>query len=91
MLGNRTRLVFQFDVLHVPWFREIETDRLAQGLTQLVHIGASSETARQLKNFGPQLFARLVVDAHGIHLSGHYSPPPFSPAWRIIAIASPIG
>jgi hypothetical protein len=31
MLGNRTRLVFQFDVLHVPWFREIETDRLAQG------------------------------------------------------------
>jgi hypothetical protein len=31
------------------------------------------------------------VDAHGVYLAGHYSSPPLSPAWRMIAIVSPIG
>ncbi len=64
MLGNRTRLVFQLDVLHVARLGSVKTDRLAQGLTQFLHVGTRSETARQFKNFGPQLFARLMVDAH---------------------------
>src|SRR5271169_4305334 len=52
---------------------EVKTDCLAQGLAQFLHVSTGSETARQLKNFGPQLFDRLVVDAHGVYLFGHHS------------------
>src|SRR6266700_255525 len=84
MLGDRARLVFQFDLLHVARLGKVKTDRLAQGLAQLLHIRTSSETARQLEYFRPQLFARLLVDAHGVHLFGHHSPPSLSPACRKI-------
>jgi hypothetical protein len=49
-------------MLHVPRLGEVKIDCLAQGLAEFLHVSTGSETAGQFKNFGPQLFARLVVE-----------------------------
>jgi hypothetical protein len=78
-------------VLGLARFGQVEADRLGQRTAQFLHVGTSGEPAGQFKDFGPQLLARPVVDAHSEHLIGHHSPPPLSPACRMIAIDNPMG